>query len=639
MGQVITLTLVALLVFAFFAQAAVAESEDMGEGFFHHGVATPVSNHRGIVATVDGDGRNVALIWLYDHTGCYALLMVDAETGEAEQFPMPWKTGDCPFASVLSTKNRFYSHFGNHFCEFDPVKREFTFFSETVPQMAMSMTEGPNGVIWSATYPNSGVASYNPETGDFRDYGHVHEENWRQYPRAVAADDAGWVYFGIGSTNAHVIGLNAETGEAKPMVPESERGKGTGPVYADNNGKVYGQTRSSADLPWYEFYGGVATKLDEPPTIDKTPIIASSQSLFHTRFPDGKILKRCDTVEAIIAIEDPATGEITQNSFDYTSEGDHMMGMAAGPSGTIIGGTAFPMRCFIYDPETDELTNRAGYSQWNTVVTQGDRFFVGGYGHGILLEYDPTSEWVPTVKDKAGCNPLFLAECPPTINRPHDLLAHPDGKTIVMAGTPGYGYTGGGLMFWDRLAKEAIVIEHTEILPEHSTASLVALPDGKLLGGSTIAAGTGGEQKATVAELYIMDMATKAIDWHEVVFEGISGYADMIVAPNGLVLGIADHKRFFAFNAETREVVYDADISEEFGSTTSGQQSRIFVTGPNDTIYILFRKGIATVDPDTFEITMLAESPVSIGPGGAYLEGRIYFGSGSHVYSYEIPGK
>jgi hypothetical protein len=34
---------------------------------------------------------------------------------------------------------------------------------------------------------------------------------------------------------------------------------------------------------------------------------------------------------------------------------------------------------------------------------------------------------------------------------------------------------------------------------------------------------------------------------------------------------------------------------------------------------------------------MIAESPVSIGPGGDYLKGRIYFGHGSHVYSWPVP--
>jgi hypothetical protein len=28
---------------------------------------------------------------------------------------------------------------------------------------------------------------------------------------------------------------------------------------------------------------------------------------------------------------------------------------------------------------------------------------------------------------------------------------------------------------------------------------------------------------------------------------------------------------------------------------------------------------------------------VSIGPGGDYLDGRLYFASGSHIYSFELP--
>ena len=46
-----------------------------------------------------------------------------------------------PFASILSSANKFYTHFGSHFIEFDPVKGEFTFYHKTVPQMAMGMTE------------------------------------------------------------------------------------------------------------------------------------------------------------------------------------------------------------------------------------------------------------------------------------------------------------------------------------------------------------------------------------------------------------------------------------------------------------------------------------------------------------------
>jgi len=225
------------------AGPAFAATEDLGGGFLHHGVATPVSNHRGTVATVDGGGRNVVLVWLYDHRGGYALLLIDAETGKSEEHPMPFPPGgDGPYASILSSRNKFYTHFNGHFAEFDPVKRAFTFFHKTARQMAMGMTEDDDGVIWSVTYPQSGVASFNPATGEFKDYGHVYKQNWAQYQRYVAADDKGWIYFGIGSTAGQLIAFDPRTGKATPIVPEEERKQGTGAVYRDVNGKVYGHS-------------------------------------------------------------------------------------------------------------------------------------------------------------------------------------------------------------------------------------------------------------------------------------------------------------------------------------------------------------------------------------------------------------
>ena len=628
--------LISLPLVGFAPRAAPAATKDLGNGFLHHGVATPISNHRSTVATVDGQGRNVVLVWLYDHRGGYALLMIDAETGKSEQHPMPFPPrGDGPFASILSSRNKFYTHFGSHFAEFDPEQRAFTFFHKTVPQMAMGMTEDDDGVIWSVTYPQSGVASFNPATREFHDYGHVHHENWAQYQRYVAADDTGWIYFGIGNTSSQIIAFDPRTGKATPIVPEEQRAHGAGYVYRDLNGKVYGRAAPSADS-WYELYRGQSKRIEGEVRVRRKPIITSSQGLLHRDFPDGKKLRSCDLVDRVLVVEDPKTGEAKQVEFDYTSEGAHVMGLAASPDGTISGGTAFPMRFFSYDPETDTWANRESYGQWNTVARGDDRFFVGGYGGGFLLEWDPARPWVATAKGSEESNPRFLTECTPTINRPHDLLPHPDGKTLVLAGTPGYGYTGGGLLFWDRQTGARTLLEHTDILPQHSTMSLVALPDGKLLGGTTTSPGTGGERKATEAELYLMDMAGKRLDWHEVVFPGVGQYTDLCPGPNGLVYGIADRRRFFVFDPAKRKVVYEQDTQDKFGLTNSQQGPRVFVLGPDQTIYVLFVKGVARVDPATFAITMLAQSPVPIGPGGDMLDGRIYFASGSHVYSYGV---
>jgi len=615
-----------------------ANSQDLGNDFRDHGGATPISNHRGTVATVDGEGRNVVLLWLYDHRGGYALLMIDAQTGETEQFAMPYdQSGDGPFASVLSKRNRFYSHFGDHFVEFDPAERAFTFHQQTVPRMAMSMTEDDVGRIWSGTYPNSAVACYCPRTGAFRDFGSLYEQDWAQYPRAIAADDTGWIYVGIGSTASQIISLDPISGEATRLLAESERAQAHARVYRDLDGKVYGHPSGQGEDGWMQLYEGRRRDIAKPASPNPKPIVASSQDLFHREFPDGKRVEICDLVERRLVVGDPATGATHEVRFEYTSEGAHLMGVASAPNGTVCGGTAFPMRFFGYEPSTDQWINRTALGQFNVVAPTADRFWIGAYGHGLLEEWNPAEAWLATEEGNPSSNPLLHFKCNTVINRPHDLLPFPDGRTIVLAGTPGYGLTGGGLLIWDVASRSGTLLEHTDLLPEQSTMSLAPLADGNLLGGTTVGAGTGGQEKATQAELYILDLETRDLIWHEVIFPGAREYTDLCALPDGQVLGVADRCRFFVFDPQTRSVVHEQDLEPELGPTTSQQGPRVFVAPPDGRVFMLFRKGIAAVDVGTYAIRLLAESPVGVGPGGDYLDGRIYFGSGSHLYSYELP--
>jgi hypothetical protein len=243
---------------------------------------------------------------------------------------------------------------------------------------------------------------------------------------------------------------------------------------------------------------------------------------------------------------------------------------------------------------------------------------------------------IDSVKGNARANPQHLTECAPTINRPHHLLAHPDGKTVILAGTPNYGYTGGGVLLWNRETKVRRLLEDTEVIPNQSTMSMVPLPAGKLLGGTTTSPGTGGEKKAGQAELYILDLATAKMEWHEPAIPGVQTYTAMGLGAEGLVFGFADRDRFFVFDPKRRVVIHQENTGPHFGPCVSQQGPRVFVSGPGDTLYVLFTKGIAAVDRRTFKIQMLAASPVAINAGGDYLDGRIFFGSGSHVYSWRV---
>lgn len=613
-----------------------AASRELGQGFLDHGVATPISCHRGTVATVDGRGRPVVLSWLMDHRGAYELMLVDVETGKAEEYPTPFPLGDSPFASLLSSANKYYTHFGSHFVEFDPTCRAFTFCRKTSPQMAMSMTEDNRGVIWSATYPQSGVVSFDPKSRELKDYGHVYRQDWAQYPRSVAADNAGWIYLGIGSTACQVLAFDPKSGKASPLVPEDQRRHGSGYVYPGTDGKVYGQPNSSEQGNWHVYYQGQAERLAKRPATPAKNIITGSQGLFHDVFPDGSRLTRFDLLERVLVVEAAQSKRRKSVRFDYRSEGAHIMGVAAAPDGTVCGGTSFPMRFFSYDPRKDQWVNREAFGQWNTVARQGDRFFAGSYGGGRLLEWDPAARWVDTVPGKKESNPLFLAESAPTINRPHKLLAHPDGRTLVLAGTPGYGYTGGGLLFWDRKTHKQELLTHQQLIPEHSTMSLVALEGGKLLGGTTTAPGTGGQRKARQAELYLLDLATRRVEWHEAVLPGVQNYTDLCLGPGGLVCGFADRSRLFVFDPIKRKVVHQEATLERFGPTVSQQGPRVFVRGAKQEIFVLFARAVAQLETDRWQIRPLAPSPVTITAGGDFLDGRIYFAGGSHLYSYRV---
>ena len=637
-SAVVVLVVLACMGGSMMARSAKAKSLARANGFIEHGVAAAVSRARGIAVTNDAAGRGVILAWLADHRGCRSLLMIDAQTGETKQYAVPFKGHDSPFAVILSSKEKFYSHCRNTFMEFDPAKRKFTFSGATQDRVAMSMTEDSNGVIWAGTYPKSHVVSYDPKTRKLTDYGPLNKETWPQYPRTMAVDAAGWVYIGIGNTNSHIVAINPKTREIVPLADKDERKHGGGHVFLAKDGTVYGRPHTKGK--WYTLFEG--KRIPVPGSYKKlpaarAPLRTGSQEYVYGQFPDGSVMTKINVPDKWAEIKEGKDKKTRRLEFDYKSEGSHVLSLIAGPDGKLYGSTGHPLRVYCYDPVKDECTSNGLLNfngHWNALAVQRGKVYGGRYGGGILYEYDVTRPWAD--RDPKKPNPRAIVGAAPTINRPHALLAHPDGRHLILTGTPGYGLTGGGMLIHDLETGKSELLKHTDLIENQATMALVALDDGQLLGGTTVDPGTGGATKAKTAELYLFDFATRKIVWHQALLPGTPRIKDLLVGPDKLVYGLAEGEIFFVFDPKSRALVHQKKVG--YGGLTGGQAPRVMTLGPDGKIYAFFQQAIVRIEPGTFTHKKLATPPVAINIGIVLREGRLYFISGSRLWSYKVPG-
>lgn len=611
--------------------------KDLGNGFYDHGTTSRAAYRRGVVTTADANGRNIILSWLFDHRGAYTLLLLDAETGEAEHFDPPFPNGrDAPFASIISKSHKYYTLFNGYFSEFDPIKKQFTAVKKTSPRLAMSMIEDAEGNIWATTYPKTGLIKFSPQTGEIKDYGFLYAQNWAQYPRHLAADNNGWIYIGIGTTRSQIIAFNTKTEKSLPLLAENERQVGTAYLYRGTDGRVFAKTNNAENLPWMILDNGTITdkKNINPATPEYTR--SGDQGFIHKTFPNGDVLDYIHFTDRYFTIQPKKGGAKRTVKFDYETEGSWSLGVTTGPDGKLYGGTAFPMQMYSFDPANGSFKTFSEYSQLNTMTAFNGFIYSGGYPRGDLIQYDPSKPWINPSGKPSNSNPAYLFNGNPVINRPHRIKGLSDKKTIVLSGTPAYGHTGGGLLIWNTETKKGTLLKDSAVVVNQSTMSITEIPGNKMLGGTTIAAGTGGEVKASKAALYIMDVASKKVIWQDAPIAHARVYTDLCLGNNGMVYGFVNSNDFFVFDPNTKQVLFTKNITSNFGQTTGEQSPRVFLKDPKGNIYILFRQKIARINQQSHEIELIKKSPVAITAGGDFLNGKIYFLSESHLFSYHI---
>ena len=638
--------------------APANDSEAIKPGEFKSfGVAAGLSTHRGAVAVMGKDGAPKFLVTLADSSGGCGLVLIDPETGKSDFFPYPFKTGEAQFSLLYSSKGRFYNQFGHHLCEFDPQTESFTFSTKTKDFMSMMMTEDDHGVIWMATYPKAHLMSFNPDTKEYTDYGPINHETWPQYPRSLAVDDAGWVYAGIAFTKGQIVAFNPATKERKLIAAEEDRMTGgfdirapfhkrvkDGTVWRAKDGKVYARLPNALDRPWFRLHAGNVERVEDVNGVEPKFEVAGYQFLVEGKFPDGREITDLNVPKKTYQLKG-TDGSVKSVSFDYPSSGAYIASLGLGPDGRVYGSTGHPLQFFAFSPKTSEFTlapdPEGGHI--NALTSMGNSVFGAIYTRGVLVQHN--AEGAPKELQMKR-----LAQAGETVLRPFSLIGLANGKELVMVGSPGYGKTGGGMFLYNTETGKSEILEHTDIIQGQSTKAIVELPDGNLLGATSIEAGTGGQPTEKVAKIYVMKMPERKVIFSEALIPGTPQYRDLLVGENGLVYGLAGSNgnrpaadfymggdpTFFVFDPVKKEIVHLEELKRTYGPLTGGQAPRVMAKGPDGMIYVLFANCIAQIDPKTYAHKRVANSPVPINSGIAMADDTIFFSSKGTLWGYRI---
>lgn len=647
--------------YAAWGGTAAAEASE-AKGFRNYGMAAPVAQYAwgGPNAVEDSQGNSLVLLPFILPSN--ALLVIDAKTGETEQFDVDYPEGVhyMRYHVLSADGRRWYTTVGRSLREFDIDKREWTLVADIPFPSAQGRRDGrgmfadENGIIWIVFSPTSELVSFDPQSRELKYHGSMNDESWSQMPDGLAMDDHGWIYAAIKFQKGNLVGYHPASGERRQMLDEKARGYAAGhDLYRADNGRVYGRLRGkdSAQNQWYELYDGVATPVAIPPARR----LYHSQGLKDPRaFPNGDELADYSLIHDEITIRDGQSGKVRKVPFDYSvGSGANIYSLTKGEDGMIYGSTGTPLVFFRFNPQSGvterigSLGNHGGHV--NDMIAANGRIYGAVYSSGSLIAYDPAQPW-DEADIRRSRNPEHLygyGKGRDLWGRPYALHAHPDGRHIIMTGNPSRALAGGGMLIFDTESGSGQVVTAAELVPDQGPMVVKTLADGTVVGGTTTQAGTTGKRVAKEAELFLYDWAQRKRVFHTVPVPGALAITDLVVGDNGLVYGFTRGRveAFFVFDPQSRKVIHTERTDKQgMGEIAGGQGPRAAVVSPQTgDIYVLFRNGIARIDPKTFEITKLADTPVTVG-AGIVLEGnKLYFTDqegprgGSHLWSYELP--
>ena len=433
MNMTIPRSLFWAVLLAVLALAASAVAQEKPAAFTDYGVGANVAESRGVVTTQTDDGRCLVIASALDQGPRGYVLVTDIDTGETKQHFCPEDVRQsAPYGSLMHSNGKFYTTQGSIFLEFDPGAGEWTFQAKGSPIGAayIGFTESPDGKVWAGSVYETGLISFDPETRELKDHGRMDPKE--KYINYLAADEAGWVYCGIGTARCNIIAYNPATGEKRQLVKEEDRITGSGNVYPTNDGAVCGVAVGQ----YYRLFEGQATaieKADVPPRRDVGNIGWGAKT---GSFPDGRRVRAYNMPDKWLEVEDTKTGETKRIEFEYEAGGVLITSLGLGPNGIVYGSTCHPMHLLALETNHGELRDYGavtpvGGGNFCAIAAQGDIIVGAQYAAGALWLYDVNkpftwgSDYQPSEGRITGAKLVEVAKekCPGIAYNPNSRIA------------------------------------------------------------------------------------------------------------------------------------------------------------------------------------------------------------------------
>lgn len=580
------------------------------------GVPIRQGGMKGCLVGPDGQGGESLYFNFNQLSGKLFLVQVDPETGESRQFNSP--EGPGAWAFMLGPDERIYfgTWDGAQILRFDPAKPDegIVVVGKPAPSETYiwQYTLGADGWIYGCTYPEARLVRINPKTDAMQDLGRMHPTE--MYARSVASDPRGMIYVAIGTKYGDLVAYDPETDSHQSILPDELRaaqGSTAISVWNGRDGEAYAQI------------GTQSVRLEQGKVIP----VEKAKSTAPRQLDDGRTVVSYGRGE--FSILDPETGEVAGRTFEYDASGDRIFVIGNGPNGQIYGSSAMPLQVFRYNPATGEhvdLGGMPGGEVYSLIEHQG-KLYMCYYGGAVMTLYDPANPtWnFGTAPDS---NPISFGGVGDGHLRPRAMIRGSGGQ-IYIGSAPPYGELGGALGVWDPELNKTVE-NYRHLIPDQSITSLAWEQEiGLIFGGSGNFGGGGTRPTAKEAKFFAFDPEKKEKVYEASLLEGARSYPATVAAEGKIYTTVGD--QLFVVDPHEKQVVATHALP--------GQQVDISLGRHGDRLIGLTRQAVYAVDLTNGQVTELGVAPKPIDCGFALEGDYVYFGAGAELWRFRLPAE